>query len=832
MFSWIKSLIGLDNRKKLNLEYTLDMVGDGKQAIEIYYLVDGLKKKIKDLEKLWDYGSYISANEKKYFVGINDIEILNSMKSLNPEIRADGSLIFDVCPPVLKYLRRKHSVYQSDRAKAVIIEETPLEPTATIDYEPNSTLEVKIGMKSPKTNAIHSFKNLHITPDLGYAKIDNSCFPLPEIKTDKTKELLMLESVSVPSQKIPEFFKRDLVLIKSNFSAVLNDQAKKISVIEESFEPIVKINTGEKGWLEFGLSYKAGNLILPFQDVSKCQNAYIQVDDYNFVELDNKAIEQTKKYLDVLQAESTANRFKVPVNSFYSLEEFIESIGGEKILSREYQKFLNEITGFQADETYSLPSSIESRLSEIGVRLRPYQRAGIHWLNWLSQHYLHGILADDMGLGKTIQTIISMILTRNVDEEDRIHSLIICPKSVVRHWARELIRCSPNSLVHEYVGSNRNRKVFQDNRHYTFITTYETATNDIEVLKQVPFRYLVLDEATKIKNPQAKRSKATKAINALHRVCLSGTPIENRPSELWSIFDFLMKNHLGSARYFEKTYGRPIVNGDKAAPEALSRRINPFVLRRLKMNVAKDLPEKIKMDEWCQLTHEQQSLYAQIQANDASPIIDNIKAQGKFHMSTNILTILMRLKQVCGHPALITKEPDPIFGRSGKFDLVFEKLKEIINNGEKVVIFSHFLGILDLFQKAVLDFKLTHIRIDGSTQNRQALIDRFNEGNDSVALCSLQASGLGITLTGANHVIHYDRWWNPAIEDQATDRVHRIGQDKTVYVYQFLTEDTLEEKIATLLEIKRSIADSVIGAAARMEMKWTKDDILELLKPL
>ena len=250
------------------------------------------------------------------------------------------------------------------------------------------------------------------------------------------------------------------------------------------------------------------------------------------------------------------------------------------------------------------------------------------------------------------------------------------------------------------------------------------------------------------------------------------------------------------------------------------------------MHVAKDLPDKIEMHEWCQLTHEQQSLYARIQASDAAPVIDSIKAQEKFRISTNILTILMRLKQVCDHPALITKEVDPIFGRSGKFNLVFEKIKEIIDGGEKVVVFSHFLGTLDLLQKAILDYKFSHIRIDGSTQNRQALIDRFNDGNDSVALCSLQSSGLGITLTGANHVIHYNRWWNPAIEDQATDRVHRIGQDKTVYVYQFLTEDTLEEKIATLLEKKRGIADRVIGAAARMEMKWTKDEILELLKPL
>lgn len=281
------------------------------------------------------------------------------------------------------------------------------------------------------------------------------------------------------------------------------------------------------------------------------------------------------------------------------------------MVSAEYQKFLDEITDFQSNENFLLPQEIEDELVFKGIKLRPYQRAGIHWLTWLVNHNLHGILADDMGLGKTIQTILTIRLAYHNTNISR-HSLIICPKSVVHFWTREIMRCYPKALVYEYIGPHRNRNLFKHSKPIIFITTYETITRDIDLIRQIPFYFVVLDEATKIKNPKAKRTKAVKAINSLHRIVLTGTPIENRPAELWSLFDFLMKGYLGKYERFVNQFENPIISGDKSAAQRLSKRIRPFILRRRKEDVVKDLPKKIEMEEWCDLTSEQKTLYAQI----------------------------------------------------------------------------------------------------------------------------------------------------------------------------------------------------------------------------
>jgi SNF2 family DNA or RNA helicase len=355
--------------------------------------------------------------------------------------------------------------------------------------------------------------------------------------------------------------------------------------------------------------------------------------------------------------------------------------------------------------------------------------------------------------------------------------------------------------------------------------------NDIDALAQIPFYYVVLDEATNIKNPMTKRAQGIKALNAVHRCALSGTPVENRPAELWSLFDFLMRGHLGRHGAFQRRFESPILNGDKPAADALGRRIRPFLLRRVKEEVAKDLPEKIEMTEWCELTEEQRNLYGALQAS-ASAIHDALVKGEQIDYTSHILPVITKLKQICDHPAIVTGRRLPIEGRSQKFDWVIEKVGEILGQREQVVIFSHFLEMLNLLQRAIDKFSAPYIRIDGSTNNRQQWVDQFNQGKARVALCSLQAAGHGITLTGANHVIHADRWWNPAIEAQATDRVHRIGQEKTVYVYRILTEGTLEERIDQLLEQKRVIAGQIMNAAGAQRLQWTREDLIEILKPL
>lgn len=278
----------------------------------------------------------------------------------------------------------------------------------------------------------------------------------------------------------------------------------------------------------------------------------------------------------------------------------------------------------------------------------------------------------------------------------------------------------------------------------------------------------------------------------------------------------------------------PILNGDRTAANRLGKRVGPFLLRRMKEEVAKDLPQKIEMSPmWVDLTEEQRKLYVAIQNREAEPVRSSLLRGVQIGMP-NILAILTKLKQVCDHPALITKQVEPLEGRSEKFDLVIDLIDRILEHGDQVVVFSHFLGTLNLLQITLNQRNVNQVRLDGSVSmdERQRRIDWFNDHQAQVALCSLQAVGHGVNLTAANHVIHVNRWWNPAVEDQATDRVHRIGQLKTVFVHRILTSNTLEEKIATLQERKRGLSDRIMGAAAQQRLRWTREELLELLKPL
>jgi SNF2 family DNA or RNA helicase len=449
----------------------------------------------------------------------------------------------------------------------------------------------------------------------------------------------------------------------------------------------------------------------------------------------------------------------------------------------------------------------------------------------LVEHHLHGLLADDMGLGKTIQAAAAL---RRVSEgsEKRLHSLIVCPKSVIKHWSRELRRCDPSLRIYEYIGPNRDRDIWKRSYPGVAISTYATTARDADVISQVPLFFLVLDESTKIKNPQTQRAQAVKSLNAAHRIALSGTPVENRPAELWSVFDFLMRGHLGTYGTFQRRFETPILGGSESAAQGLGKRVGPFVLRRRKEQVAKDLPDKVAMEEWVDLTDEQRNLYMAIQNRHAEPMRRSLAGGDQINYPS-ILAILTKLKQVCDHPALVTGEFKPIEGRSEKFDRVVDLIEEIVEGDELVVLFTQWLDALDLFERALDKRAFRWVRLDGSVavHIRQRRIDRFNDRRAAVALCSLHAMGHGVNLTAANHVFHVDRWWNPAIEDQATDRLHRIGQKKTVFVHHIQTSDTLEEKIATLQERKRGLSDRIMQAADR-PLRWTREELLELLKPL
>jgi superfamily II DNA or RNA helicase len=819
----------------LSISFTADMGADGHHTVRVFRRRDNELEPIRNVGALlrYDYREVAPDGGIVYTIAPDDRQVLLSLQSLNPIPTADGALRFEVTPPILRHLRQKSTVHELPSSQALRIADQPLRPIAKIHFDARHGIQVEAGYDGDGAGALTPADQVHKIGDGAFVRIGNLLAPLAAQLNQTAQTFLNRVVTHVAPEQIPEFFTRDLVLLKHDCNAVLTDMAKQIRVIEPTNAPVVSVHKTPGGWLDFKVEYEAGEELWAQSTLMNAGGArYRRVNDTTWLKPDEKLLARVQQQLDDLGANLVGNRYRVPVSQFASLEEFIRAIGGVPKLSAAYVEFLEQLTGFQADPGFTLAPAIEEQLKSRRITLRPYQREGIHWLTWLNENRLHGLLADDMGLGKTMQ-VICAIGQAYQGGGNQHHSLIIAPKSVLVHWERELQRCLPNVLPCIYHGAQRHhlRRLFADSHPILFISTYSTVANDIDELAQIPFLYVVLDEATYIKNPAAKRTQGIKALNAVHRCAVSGTPVENRPAELWSLFDFLMRGHLGRHGTFQHRFENPILNGDKPAADALGRRIRPFLLRRIKEEVAKDLPEKIEMTEWCELSEEQRNLYGTLQASASA--IRNALARGEqVDYTSHILPVITKLKQICDHPAIVTGRSAPIEGRSQKFDWIIEKVGEILGQGEQVVIFSHFLGMLNLLQQAVNRLSMPYIRIDGSTNNRHLLMDRFNRGEARVALCSLQAAGHGITLTGANHVIHADRWWNPAIEDQATDRVHRIGQDKTVYVYRILTEGTLEERIDQLLEQKRVMAGQIMSAAGAQRLQWTREELIDILKPL
>ncbi|OLN24143.1 ATP-dependent helicase [Domibacillus antri] len=452
--------------------------------------------------------------------------------------------------------------------------------------------------------------------------------------------------------------------------------------------------------------------------------------------------------------------------------------------------------------------------------LRPYQQAGMSWLLFLRECGFGACLADDMGLGKTVQ-LISYLLHVEKNEQPEAPALIICPTSVLGNWQRELAAFAPDLSVMLYYGKDRPRgEAFlkEISEVDVVLTTYGLVHSDFETLEQVVWSTAALDEAQNIKNAGTKQSRAVRKLNSLHPIALTGTPMENRLSELWTIFDFINRGWLGSLAQFQKSYMVPIEkdhDADRVA--ALQAKIRPFLLRRTKNDpeAALGLPDKVEQKEYCPLSKEQAALYERT-VRDTMEQIGQLSA---FERCGLILRLLNELKQLCSHPALFLKEerPDNIRVRSAKMEKLMELAANIYGRGEACLIFTQYIGMGEMIQREMADeFGLDVPFLNGSTpkQERDKLVERFQHGEFPFFLLSLKAGGTGLNLTAANHVIHYDRWWNPAVENQATDRAYRIGQSRFVHVHKFITTGTIEEKIDAMIESKQAASSEIIQSGA------------------
>ena len=452
------------------------------------------------------------------------------------------------------------------------------------------------------------------------------------------------------------------------------------------------------------------------------------------------------------------------------------------------------------------------------TQLRDYQKRGVSWLCYLEMLGLNGCLADDMGLGKTMQVIAMLILEKQAS--NTAPTLLIAPTSVIGNWEKEIQKFAPHlkTLIHH--GSQREKELAafttlcleQD----MLITSYTLARKDNALLSKVDWHRVVLDEAQNIKNPKAAQTKAILKLNATHRLALTGTPVENRLMDLWSIFNFLNPNYLGKQTQFRKTYELPIQrDNDPIKSTVLKQLIQPFILRRLKTdkNIIKDLPDKIESKQYCNLSKEQASLYQAV----VKDVEEQLEEKEGIERQGLMLSTLMKLKQICNHPMQFLQDGSAFTSeRSHKLERITGMLGEAIEDGDSVLIFTQFTEIGEQLVKYLNTEKHvpTHYIHGGvSRKKREQMIEDFQdpESPPSIFVLSLKAGGVGITLTRANHVFHFDRWWNPAVENQATDRAFRIGQKKNVFVHKFITLGTLEERIDQMIEDKQKMADSIVG---------------------
>ena len=467
------------------------------------------------------------------------------------------------------------------------------------------------------------------------------------------------------------------------------------------------------------------------------------------------------------------------------------------------------------------------------AELRPYQARGVDWLQFLATAGLGGVLADDMGLGKTVQALAHLAIEQHAGRLDR-PALVLCPTSLVANWRAEAERFAPSLRVLALHGPERRARFGEIAAHDVVITTYPLLTRDHATLSGQDWHIVILDEAQTIKNPQAGTTKLAGTLRGRQRLCLSGTPLENHLGELWSLFDFLMPGFLGDARGFHRTYRTPIERGGDLDRRAmLARRVAPFLLRRTKSEVAADLPPKSEIVEHVEAEASQRAVYEGIRLTMHAKVKQAVAERGLARSGIIILDALLKLRQACCDPRLLKlTSAKAAKAKSAKLDRLMEMLPDLLEEGRRILLFSQFTSMLALIEEALAKARIPYVLLTGDTRDRATPIRRFQAGEVPLFLISLKAGGIGLNLTAADTVIHYDPWWNPAVEEQATDRAHRIGQDKPVFVHRLITRGTIEEKMETLKARKQALVAGILDGRESRTLAITEEDIDSLFAPL
>jgi SNF2 family DNA or RNA helicase len=469
----------------------------------------------------------------------------------------------------------------------------------------------------------------------------------------------------------------------------------------------------------------------------------------------------------------------------------------------------------------------------LNATLRPYQLEGLNWMQALRELEVGGVLADDMGLGKTLQTLTHLLVEKQAGRLDR-PALAVMPTSLIPNWVDEARHFTPQLKVLALYGANRHQDYESLQDYDLILTTYALLPRDVELLRKQLLHVLVLDEAQYIKNPNSKAAQAARSLNARQRLCLSGTPLENHLGELWSLFHFLMPGWLGDSKQFNSNYRSPIEKlGNEERLQHLNARIKPFLLRRTKEQVATELPPKTEIVHWVELNDAQRDVYETMRLAMDKKVREEITRKGVARSQIIILEALLKLRQVCCDLRLVNSPPTTgRYGSSAKLQSLMVMVEELLAEGRKILLFSQFTSMLSLIQTELEQREIDYALLTGATKDRRTPVQDFQSGKHSIFLISLKAGGTGLNLTAADTVIHYDPWWNPAAENQATDRAHRIGQEKPVFVYKMIAKGTVEEKIQRLQQDKSALASGVLDGRTAGDWKLKDEDIEALFAPL
>jgi len=629
-----------------------------------------------------------------------------------------------------------------------------------------------------------------------------------------------------------DFLENHLELLKCEGWQVEIDEA-----FDMKFEPsceIVAQSEEKSDWfsLSFNLEFNGvvqaiaplvSSIIEEFDDFGSMPELInLEVSENHFVEIESKQIKPIiNTIIELFDKKEKDGSLKISPFDAHLLDFMDDDViwrGSKDII--DLSKRLKDFKGIQRVKP---PKALNAELRE-------YQQEGLNWLNFLYEYKFGGILADDMGLGKTIQTLTHL---SRLKEEGRLTtpSLIVMPTSLIANWKQEALKFTPNLKVLSLHGSDRAGQFELIEKNDILLTTYPLIVRDQKKFLEYNFMYIILDEAQKIKNHKTKMAIALKTLRSEHRLALSGTPIENHLGELWSIFSFLMPGFLETMSFFKRQYQTPIEKEHNFERQnLLNKRIKPFMLRRTKEIVAKELPAKTEIIKYTQFEESQSKLYESIRVTMEKRVQEAVSAKGIGSSHITILDALLKLRQVCCDPSLLKIEEAQKTNHSAKLELFLDLVDELVAEGRKILVFSQFTSMLAILEKKISEKSISYSKLTGSTRKREEAIEKFTNGSADIFLISLKAGGVGLNLVQADTVIHYDPWWNPAVENQATDRAYRIGQDKAVFVYKLIVENTIEQKILEMQNSKKSLQDGIYDSDKQQDdMKFGSEELLALL---